>query len=53
MLKQFQITAAKPYKLSAGKGLYLLIETSGSKLWRFRYPSMAKRRCSHSGCSRA
>ena len=41
MLTQLAITAAKPrdksYKLSDGAGLYLLIETSGSKLWRFRY----------------
>lgn len=27
----------KPYKLFDGKGLYLLINPSGSKLWRFRY----------------
>ncbi len=41
MLTQLAITAAKqkdkPYKLSDGSGLYLLIESSGSKLWRFRY----------------
>lgn len=38
---QYQITNAKPqaksYKLSDGGGLALLIEASGSKLWRFRY----------------
>ncbi len=28
---------AKPYKLADGKGLYLLVNTSGSKLWRFKY----------------
>lgn len=27
----------KPYKLSDGNGLSLLVETNGSKLWRFRY----------------
>ena len=27
----------KPYKLSDGAGLHLLVETSGSKLGRFRY----------------
>jgi integrase len=27
----------KPYKLSDGEGLYLLINPSGSKLWRFKY----------------
>lgn len=41
MLTQLAILAAKPkakpYKLSDGGGLYLLIETGGSKLWRFRY----------------
>jgi|HubBroStandDraft_6_1064221.scaffolds.fasta_scaffold209715_2 integrase len=28
---------AKPYKLSDGSGLHLLVEPNGSKLWRFRY----------------
>jgi integrase len=41
MLTQLAITAAKPkaksYKLSDGGGLSLLVETSGGKLWRFRY----------------
>jgi hypothetical protein len=27
----------KPYKLSDGQGLALLVEPNGSKLWRFRY----------------
>jgi integrase len=27
----------KPYKLSDGEGLHLLVQTSGNKLWRFRY----------------
>lgn len=27
----------KPYKLSDGDGLHLLVQPSGSKLWRFRY----------------
>jgi len=27
----------KPYKLADGGGLHLLVEPSGSKLWRFRY----------------
>jgi len=27
----------KPYKLSDGDGLFLLVQPSGSKLWRFRY----------------
>src|SRR5271157_1408280 len=29
--------AAKPYKLADGKGLYLLVNPSGSKLWRWKY----------------
>jgi hypothetical protein len=41
MLTQLAITASKPrtkpYKLSDGAGLSLLVETSGGKLWRFRY----------------
>jgi Arm DNA-binding domain len=41
MLTQVAVQAAKPrgksYKLSDGGGLHLLIETNGSKLWRFRY----------------
>jgi integrase len=41
MLTVFAIDRArakdKPYKLSDGNGLHLLIEPNGSKLWRFRY----------------
>lgn len=29
--------AAKPYKLSDEKGLFLFVTVSGSKLWRFKY----------------
>ncbi len=29
--------SAKPYKLSDGDGLHLLVQPNGSKLWRFRY----------------
>ena len=40
-LTHFEIQAAKPrdkaYKLSDGGGLYLLIQPSGSKLWRLKY----------------
>lgn len=32
----------KPFKLSDGDGLHLLIEPSGSKLWRFRYRFLGK-----------
>lgn len=34
----------KPYKLSDEKGLYLFIQTSGSKLWRFDYRFQGKRK---------
>jgi integrase len=41
MLKLFEIQKArskdKPYKLSDGAGLHLLVETNGRKLWRLRY----------------
>ena len=33
---------AKPSKLSDGKGLYLLISPSGSKLWRWKYRVLGK-----------
>jgi integrase len=40
-LTNFSITKARPkdrpYKLSDGAGLCLLVEPNGSKLWRFRY----------------
>lgn len=40
-LSQFTVMHAKPkerpYKLSDGDGLHLLIQPGGSKLWRFRY----------------
>ena len=40
-LTQFAIVRAvpaeKPYKLSDGEGLHLLVEPNGSKLWRLRY----------------
>lgn len=28
---------SKPYKLSDGKGLFLLVQPSGAKLWRLRF----------------
>ena len=41
MLTQLAISnakpKAKPYKLSDGGGLSLLVEKTGSRLWRFRY----------------
>lgn len=29
--------AARPFKVADSKGLYLLVQPSGSLLWRFRY----------------
>src|SRR6266699_7307940 len=41
MLTQYTLLNAKrrekPYKLSDGNGLHLLVQTSGSRLWLFRY----------------
>jgi len=34
----------KPYKLSDEKGLYLIINSTGSKLWRFDYRFLNKRK---------
>ena len=36
--------AEKPYKLNDGKGLYLFINTSGGKLWRFDFSYNSKRK---------
>jgi len=30
-------SAEKPYKLTDGKGLFLLVAPSGGKLWRWKY----------------
>jgi hypothetical protein len=46
MLTSFKVQDAvskeKPYKLSDGDGLHLLVQPSGSKLWRFRYRFASK-----------
>ena len=36
--------AAKPYKMADERGLYLLIQPKGGKLWRFDYRFDAKRK---------
>jgi hypothetical protein len=40
MLTQYVLTnakpKAKPYKLTDGNGLHLLVQPNGSKLWRLR-----------------
>lgn len=35
---------AKPYKIGAGGGLYLLVQPAGSKLWRFDYRYAGRRK---------
>lgn len=50
----------KPYKLADGGGMYLLINTNGSKYWRMKYRFAGKKdafywripRCNASRCSR-
>lgn len=37
-------SASKPFKLADEKGLYLLIQPSGGKLWRFEYCFDGKRK---------
>ncbi|WP_140848135.1 tyrosine-type recombinase/integrase [Sphingomonas glacialis] len=53
MLTQLKITSAKPtakpYNLSDGHGLFLAIQTSGSKLWRFRYRYAGRQKTLHIG----
>lgn len=53
MLTQLQITSAKPkakpYNLPDGQGLVLVIQTTGSKLWRFRYRFAGKQKTLHLG----
>lgn len=48
MATNFEIKNAKPqgrnYTINVDAGLSLLVKTTGSKLWRFRY-SFAKKRC--------
>jgi hypothetical protein len=34
----------KPYKLTDGRGLYLVVQPNGSKLWRFDYSYGEKRK---------
>ena len=36
---------AKPYKISDGQGLHLLIAPNGSKYWRMRYSYGGKNKC--------
>lgn len=49
-LTQFDLKNAKPadkpYKLSDGGGLHLLIQPNGNKFWRYRHRSPESKRCS-------
>ncbi len=53
MLTHLQITSAKPkakpYRLTDGQGLVLVIQASGSKLWRFRYRYGGRQKTLHLG----
>jgi len=48
MLTDFTIRSAKakekPYKIADERGMYLLVQTSGGKLWRFDYRYFGKRK---------
>ncbi len=35
----------KPFKMADGKGLFLVVNTNGSKLWRFKYRFGNKKNC--------
>lgn len=47
-LTQFQLSnakpAARPYKLSDGGGLHVIVKPNGSKLWRLKYRFLGKER---------
>jgi len=47
MLSDIQVRKAKsqekPYKLSDERGMYLLVNANGGKLWRFDYRFAGKR----------
>ena len=53
MLTQLHVTSAKPkekpYRLTDGQGLVLLIQTNGSKLWCFRYRIGGRQKTLHIG----
>ncbi len=38
------VARQKPYKLTDGKGLFLLIHSNGSKYWRYRYRFAGKQK---------
>lgn len=53
MLTQLQITSAKPkakpYNLPDGQGFVLVVQATGSKLWRFRYRFAGLQKTLHIG----
>jgi hypothetical protein len=53
MLTRLQITSAKPkakpYNLTDGQGLVLVVQATGSKLWRFRYRFAGQQKTLHLG----
>ena len=42
----------KVYKLTDGNGLYLMVNSNGSKLWRWKYRAGGKEKLMVLGCSR-
>ena len=46
MLSEMAVRSARPrakaYKLNDGRGLYLLVNSNGSKWWRFKYCWLGK-----------
>ena len=51
LLNARQVETAKPrdkaYKLADGGGLYLMVNTNGSKYWRMKYRFAGRRKSSH------
>lgn len=41
--------AAKPYNLTDADGLFITVQTNGSKLWRFRYRFLGRQKTLHFG----
>lgn len=41
--------AAKPYNLTDAEGLFVTVQTNGSKLWRFRYRFLNRQKTLHIG----
>ncbi|MGC6399966.1 Arm DNA-binding domain-containing protein [Sphingomonas sp. FW199] len=49
MLPHLRISAAKPYKLSDGQGLFLTVQPNGSKLRKLNFRHLGKQKTLHLG----